>query len=51
MSVLDLKPEWIITPGDRTIARQVESERARRGHAREYHKRFLNDPLIRDRAA
>ena len=51
MSVLDLKPEWIITPGHRTIARLVQSDRARRVHAREHHRRFVNDPLVRERIA
>jgi hypothetical protein len=33
MNTLDLTPDMIVTPGERVVARRVESQRAKRVHA------------------
>lgn len=50
MPVLELRAEWVVRPGDRVITARVEGERARRAKAAAYHRQFLNDPLMRERA-
>jgi hypothetical protein len=34
MTVLDLRPEWIVVPGERVVTRRVESQRAREAASR-----------------